>query len=819
MGSSISKFKDIKKHILQYIEKNNIKTISFDIFDTLLHRRCDPDAILDGVSNWLKFELQNYGFTHSKDVLQARHNAYFTVMNQKAVQGLDQDLTLRELAPIWIDNLVEINEDSKAILVEAIIQKELELELHAIYENIFNHELLMELKQLDVRVLLISDMYLGIEIVEKLLERNKFKGLYDICYVSGDVSLLKRTGRLFEYVIEKENLIPNEHLHIGDNYEADYKMAKVKGLHAVFLGDNELDYKKNINKFDYKISKQDQSWKGYAIASYANSSPYEIGTFAETYAKKYFGPIYASFIHKTIERCIENHVDRVYFLSREGFLLGMIYNELVDEVYYSHKIDEAHYLYVSRLSTYLAAMNGKIGLREIRSVADNVGVLTIKILLAPLQIEDNVLINISKRHGLNDINEPLPHFFMSWTPFINFINDSELLEIVQSKSEEYKALLLELLEQEGFFDSKKVALVDVGWGGQIQENIYTVVKDRKDKPDILGFYMATNGNAHTRKTPDNWMEWIISDKAHLSWQGLSAFDFVQSFEAIARAPHPTVIGYERGIDGGIVPKLKSELESSRIAEAEDDILLSTMQKGIMEFVESYKYGIKLFSANAENTIPYAKSIMDVAIRFPKKEEARILLSLRNSSDLGLNDLFALGDHNVKKLFSLKAIYQTLRKSFWRYGTSALLYGHYMQVLFSFNEYRKSIPKQEISLAPGIVWNNPNSTYQKNSFKNENNQIHIDSQYLENYEKNIKKGHNKFKVVLKRKFDYPLSFAEIFPSLISYYLLKIYFKFKKGHHNLYYDGIGKKKLLARFIFGKFGHKQWFKTMTHKFRKEN
>ena len=816
MNSNISKFKNIERYVLEYIDKNNIKTISFDVFDTLLHRKCDPDAILDGVSYWLGRELEKYGFYHDKDVLQARHDAYVEVMHKKADQGLDQDLTLRELCPIWINNLVDVNESDTKNIIELIMHKELELELHAIHENIFTHSLLTKLKLLDIKVILISDMYLGTEIVEKLLEANKFTGLYDTCYVSGDVSLLKRTGRLFEYVIDKESLIPSSHLHIGDNYEADYEHAVKIGLHAIFLGDKELDYKKNINKFDYKMSKKDANWKGYAIASYANSSPYEIGNFVESYAKKYFGPIYASFIHKTIERCIQEQVDKIYFLSREGFLLGMIYNELVDEVYNSHRIDEAHYLYVSRLSTYLAAMNGKIGLREIRSVADNVGVLTIKILLAPLKIESKTLVKIAKKCGLNNIDEALPHFYMSWTPFINFINDEELLEIVKNKSSEYKKLLLELLEQDGFFDSDRIALIDVGWGGQIQENIYTVVKDRKDKPDILGFYMATNGNAHSRKSPDNWMEWIISDKAHLSWQGLSAFDFVQSFEAISRAPHPTVIGYKEGNNGKILPILKDKTEPSRIAESEDDILLSTMQKGIMEYVENYKYGILLFNASAGDTIPYAKSIMDISIRFPSKDESKILLSLRNSSDLGLNDIFSLGDNNIKRLFSIKSIYNVLRKSFWRYGTSALLYGHYMQILFGFNEYRRMIPKKEVSLSPGIVWHESQEYNIKIKLNISDNKMLLKNEYLKQYEDNIKKGHSKYKVILKRKYDKPLSFIEMLPSLITYYSIKVYFRLKKGHHHIYYDGIGKKKLFGREIFGKFGHKIWFKKIINKYK---
>ena len=538
MSSKATQFRNIRKDIVHFIEKEGITTVSFDVFDTLLHRRCEPNAVIDGVTDWIDRYIEGqYGI--EVHALESRHRVYGALIAKKADSGLDLDTTIEEMLPLWVEEMVpQLPREEKKAFEEKIFHKEEEIEQWACYANIFSLELIKELKHRGLHVIYVSDMYLGKSIVQKLLDHNGYAGLFDAGYVSGDHSLLKRTGRLFDFVLEQLQISPSEVLHIGDNYEADFVEAKKKGLRAYFIGDRLLDYKKNTNKYDYLAAKKNSKWKGYAIASFARSTPYEIGTEIEAYAKRNFGPLFSSFIHRVIERSIEEGVERIYYLSREGFLLGLIHNELVDLVPGNRVIQSAHYLYVSRLTTFLAALQGEFGLREIRSISDNVGgAVSIARLLSPFKFDRTKITEIAHCHGIEDIDAVLPHYYLFWSPFINFLKDRALQEMIAKKHAEAKELLIKLLEQERFFDARKVAIVDVGWGGQIQENIYQAIKDRSDRPDIVGFYMATNRNAHTRKSPENWMEWIVSDEAHLDWDGYASFDFVQSFEAIARAPH------------------------------------------------------------------------------------------------------------------------------------------------------------------------------------------------------------------------------------------------------------------------------------------
>ncbi len=811
MSSKVTKFKHLKEDVLAFIQENNITTVSFDVFDTLLHRRCEPDAVIDGVTSWLNNYLSTeFSFIHV-DSLSARHEAYAKIIEQKADKGLDLDTTLEEMLPVWIEIMLpsDANVDREE-LITLILEKELEFEFSACYANIFSLNLIKELKRLGLKVIYISDMYLGKKIVDTLLDKNGYQNIFDEGYVSGDYSLLKRTGRLFEHVINSLELDRQYTLHIGDNYEADYIHAKSNGLRAFFIGDRALDYKKNTNKFDYLMSKKDPFWKGFAVASFAKSTPYEIGSSVEVYSKRNFGPLFASFIHRVIERCVEERVDKIYFLSREGFLLGMIYNELIDSVKNASTIHSAHYLYVSRLTTFLAALpDGKLGLREIRSISDNVGgALSIEKLLSPFKINQDEIQNIATKYGLLDIKAVLPHFYLFWTPFINFINDKELQALVYEKYLQAKQLLMELLKQEGFFEAGKVAIIDVGWGGQIQENIYQAVKEESNKPDILGLYMATNLNAHTRKTPDNWMEWVISDEAHLDWDGFATFDFVQSFEAIARAPHATVVEYQRQ-NGRIQPVFKDDSEISRQAEIEDDQnVLGLMQQGIMEYARYYKQGIQIFNATASDTIPYAKTKISTAIRFPSKLDATYLLSLRNSSDLGMNDILALGSNEKTTKFSLNKMKQLIRSSFWGYGTAANLWGFPMQLSLVFNKYKNRIPMKNNPLAPGIVWSNAKLNDKENKLsKNSQNRIIIDESYIDLWQKNTLIGEKGSKKILKNIYDKPIGLKEFVFSQLSFYIVKVLmFIFKR--HNFYYAGISRKKFILRYFAGLFADNKLF-----------
>jgi predicted HAD superfamily hydrolase len=799
MRSDVAAFYVLKNSVMRILDKEDIRVISFDVFDTLLHRRCDPDAVLDGVASWLDAKIDEMGLQRKRNAADARHIAYGIVAENNVENGFDCDTTISDFAPVWIDELcIECDEHLKNDLVHNVVRKETELELHACYENVYTHELIRDLKAKGYRIVYTSDMYLGRKIVGKLLDENGYEGFFDDGYVSGDIKLLKRTGRLFQHVLDAEGVSASNMLHIGDNYKADCLEAKKRGISAIHINDKKLVDKRNSNLFDYKVSKINPTWKGAAIASYATSSPVVIGNYLEVYGKRVFGPIFSTFVHKVLERCVEEKIERVYFLSREGFLLEEVAKKFYHIIPNINTVKEIKYLYVSRLVTYLACMR-TVGLREIRSVYENAGgYLTIRTLFSPLKLDKTFVEMLATRHGL-DADDVLPEYYLSWSPFINLVNDFELQEIVDEKSASAKGLLEKYLEQEGFFSCKRVAIVDVGWGGQIQENLYQAMQHRADIPQIFGIYMATNVKAHSRKTPRNWMEWVLADQSHLKWCGNAAFDYVQSLEAISRAPHATVIGYEKDSQNTIVPLLKSENETSRQAELLDDLNISVIQKGILDYADSYSYGIQIYSANAQDTLNYAATALEYGLRYPSKKEAEALLQLKNASDLGSNDVFDLGDHNGKSYFSLNKIKNAVRASFWPYGTLAYAYGKPAQITYFMRKVLKLTPTETAGLAPGMVWTSPEILEHKVDTRNEKVTFSVNDEVVKQHNRNYQIGKNRHNVVLACKYDKPIRGSHVLVSFGTYKIANFIMKRFTNKHQYTYDGLSAKYSLYRAIY--------------------
>jgi predicted HAD superfamily hydrolase len=54
-------------------------------------------------------------------------------------------------------------------------------------------------------------------------------------YISSEVLKTKWDGDLYNYVLSKENLKPEEMVHIGDNYHSDYEVPYSKGIKAFYM--------------------------------------------------------------------------------------------------------------------------------------------------------------------------------------------------------------------------------------------------------------------------------------------------------------------------------------------------------------------------------------------------------------------------------------------------------------------------------------------------------------------------------------------------------------------------------------------------------
>lgn len=202
----------LELYINSRIKKYDI--ISFDIFDTLIHRKTKlPMDIFSKVER----KLREQGF--DEDFKERR-----IIAEQKARK------TSGKYIEIGIDDIYRFYEYHE-VESSKLMKMELEEELNNIYPDKRTIEILKKAVRNGKRIILISDMYLSKDFIKVLLEKCDCV-LYDQLYLSSEIGLTKARGKLYEYVQKREK---GRILHIGDNYYSDYKIPKSYGIAVIWL--------------------------------------------------------------------------------------------------------------------------------------------------------------------------------------------------------------------------------------------------------------------------------------------------------------------------------------------------------------------------------------------------------------------------------------------------------------------------------------------------------------------------------------------------------------------------------------------------------
>ncbi len=742
------------------------KVLCFDVFDTLIFRRCHPDLVTEGVCRWVKTECQRMGSPAPDNILELRGRAYQKLIGQKVAQCLDMDCSLTELCNEWAAEILPHDPEQARALAVRMEQREAEMEKAVCFANVPMRELLRYLKFKGFRIIFASDMYLGGH-VQEILEACGFDGIFDQGYVSGDHALLKRTGKLFTYILEKEAIPAGNILHIGDNPLGDGQRPTEKKIDACLVRDKTETRRTNALEFDFIYGKRDPLYAGFAAAAFACYPPNETGSYEEAIGARLFGPIFATFMHGVAARCAEDKLENVYFPAREGSLLKELFLELAPLVYTTTPIPNAIYIGLSRYTTMLYGMK-EFGLRELTRILINIHHISIRNVLSPLQMPDELLEKAALAYGISNIDLELPAAYMQWGSFQRILHHPAVRNHIESASTSTKKLMNDYLEQRGFFACSRVGIVDIGWNAQIQENLDFGMLNAAKRPRISGMYMATRLTAHWTKTPQNRVECILADEMQDDWHSKAAFEFPIALELAARAPHGTVIGYERSPDGNVVPIFKSSATGSRQQEQNDDLTIAQLQTGIRAYAKSYRLACELFGFEPQQMRPFAGLMIDRLIRFPTRNEALIFLRTRNVSDLGSDAVIAF-DNEIKLGFwhILTNLRKIMRQAHWRNGVlAAMLLGFMRPLYMVFLAYRKAI-----HLASHRSWSDSSTLACSTAAKDDDPVGRKQTPLIEPqpYEAALKKeeqrlaalGRSKARNVSLNKYTAPLSLGEAF----------------------------------------------------------
>ncbi|TPR24951.1 hypothetical protein DY102_00550 [Apilactobacillus timberlakei] len=399
------------------------------------------------------------------------------------------------------------------------------------------------------KVIITSDMYLPINVIEKILSNNGID-VYEDIFLSSDYKLTKSSGNLFKKI--KSIYSNSSILHIGDNRKADNYSAKINGIHAINI-------KKNNNKLSYS-SKKDN----LILSQFINNRLFINNNYFYNFGYECLGPLlfsYSVWLNKQLSSdCIEN----AFFLARDGKIMKQAFN-----IMYGNKYNNK-YIYASRRGYIVPSLNNYDGIRDMLSnffleKHFNLDELIGKAGISKSDI-NNKYNNIDFEHNYNSIDE-----IMSDDNISSFLN--YLYIVITNNSLKEEKLLKNYLKNKGF--KGKIGIIDIGWFGHMQNALVKIFGN-----NIHGYYMGVKS-----KTPYNNLEM----KGFLFDSGLNLNNekFVRTFVGIFELLFTNLDGsfihlYKK--DNRIYPKFKNNKYSQQ--KLSNTIILA--QKAALDFVKDYR---------------------------------------------------------------------------------------------------------------------------------------------------------------------------------------------------------------------------------------
>ena len=657
----------LEQHISQ------IKVISFDIFDTLLERDLDlPDEVKEIVAKKIARTLSDeYGINYLATNVMALRNEIEHDLRCKGLNaGRDFECKYSDIARELASRLTEENAEA---LTARIIEHELETETEVLFVKRDMGEILAWLNSLGIRVIALSDMYLDQAHLQYIFESKGLSAHFDHIYVSSELGVGKHSGRLFEYVLKQEDLLPSELIHIGDNHHSDYRSPAKMGIHCIHFDDKASVRRRQTLRVYRHLAAKSPYWRGRYLLQIVR--PAVSQEFHYNYGYEILGPVYATFILGVIEALKKHHIKQVYFLAREGELFMKLFQLLSPQFFEPDQMPTAHYLHVSRRSTATASAYNGLAYEAATVPLLNPKQAGLHSICSAFGLPANEFEDVSKKHGFTSVKQPIYDWESS--QFRNMLNDPEFQKIAKRHASESWELLHTYLTQHGFFSQEKTAVVDIGWNGSIQNFFQDAFGTDKNYPHVFGLYLGfIGGIKYNFDTEKNTIEGILCDERGKPRPEDIFSRFEEIFEEAARALHPTTTGYRMVKESGLVePVFKKDTDYDRIAELDSNAKIAQFQSGIMDFSSEFKRAVDLTGYCFEDIKPFILTIAERAVAFPTSKETHELMQLDHSEDFGSENIMNFRHEKFDSWRSLLRPGQLVKKlamANWKYGTASSL---------------------------------------------------------------------------------------------------------------------------------------------------
>ena len=370
---------------------------------------------------------------------------------QRARAVGEEEVTLSE---IW-QQLVQM---VPGLNIEAGVALEMEVEREWIRPNPAMLIRVNQRRSEGRRIVFTSDTSLPQEFIRERLAAYGFWQSGDGLYVSSEQRATKRTGTLFARLLATEGVSARKVLHIGDDPARDGRVPKRIGLRTEFVMETRLQgaearLVRHVGDAQSGLHRLAGAMRDARLAAGGATEPRATEVVAG-----FVGPFILAFASWVLARARADGVRRLYFLSRDGYLLYRACRLLTGE----DGVLDCRYLEVSRQSLLLPSLEAVSpeGMPWLRRSTE-----TPKLgnLLAKLELElADTGPRLQQLAGAAGEDRVLQSDD-DWKIFWEGIQDTEVQMRVLAKRDERRALALAYFRQAGLGDPVSYAIIDLGW--------------------------------------------------------------------------------------------------------------------------------------------------------------------------------------------------------------------------------------------------------------------------------------------------------------------------------------------------------------------
>ena len=609
------------------------KIISFDIWDTILKRRCHPEEI--------KLATARYIFLKYGDKLKDKYNNIYEILQRRDEIEAEECKKNKENAH---------DDECKIIEVFRILQKEIfKEELSDISKELLREEIEQEKRNIfinpeilpifekykNLKMYCISDFYMDANSLKELLEYVKIPVKIEKIYSSADYLLNKRTGNLYKKAEEEIGVKPENHIHVGDNQYSDIDMAQSLGIETIKTTKTDFDFvPEKGRKFNFNLSciKREEKTKYDKLFNSGVD----------------LAPLLYFFGYSIVEYAIKNNIPKVYYATREGETFIKIHEIIKENNPFGIEVPECDIIEVSRMATFSASLK-EFSIAELLRLWSQYRNQSMKALFKTLANDIEKYKSYLGKYDLSSKENIIDPWFDIRVQ--RLCADEEFTSKIQLELDRKRNELLEYFQnKKGIVnDETSMFMVDIGWRGTIQDNLAHIFTNK----EIGGYYLALYDYYNLQ--PKNTYKISYLDDKNIRDNEVASM--ITLLEWIYNPGTGSTIEYKQG---EAIRKAKDE-ETDIVKE-----YIKPLQDGMFEGARIINEYMKYHPYEANETKQYVYEL----IRNTKTNPSKMLIEAYYS--MVFNDTFGTAEYVEKddKLTTMQKLNifkcrDMLRKEMWK----------------------------------------------------------------------------------------------------------------------------------------------------------